>query len=117
MCFRKMQNKVQFPPEKGWAVLDEDDFFTYMAEEPLETYEANILVKLTEQGALEGSFRVVLGGQSLVRAQIHACHMLPITGAEHFRLTIERKPIDIFFRRNGLTSDWVDTDQRDTLSI
>ena len=78
-----MQNKVQFPPEKGWMVLDEDDFFTYMAEEPLDTYEANTLVKLTEQGALEGSFRVVLGGQSLVRAQIHARHMLPITGADN----------------------------------
>jgi len=64
------------------VVLDEDELFTYMAEEPLETHEANILTKITGQGALEGSFRVVLGGQSLVRAQIHARHMLPITGAE-----------------------------------
>ena len=88
-----------------------------MAEEPLETHEANILTKITGQGALEGSFRVVLGGQSLVRAQIHARHMLPITGADNYRLTIERRPIDIYFRRNGVTSDWVDADQRDILSI
>ena len=97
-------------------VLDEDEFSTYMAEEPLDTYETNILTKLTGQGALEGSFRVVLRGQSLVRVRstLATCCRY---GSGKLLADHRKEAADIFFRRNGLTSDWVDADKRDTLSI
>jgi len=89
------------------VVLDEDEFSTYMAEEPLDTYETNILTKLTGQGALEGSFRVVLRGQSLVRVRstLATCCRY---GSGKLPADHRKEAADIFFRRNGLTSDWVD---------
>ena len=106
-----MSITTSFPPDQGWAVLENEDFLTYSPENESGATEVAVLVQVEDDGTLGGSFRIALGGAAL-KATFCAAVALPLTGMKDFTLEMMKRPEEIYFRRNGITSDWMDLDQR-----
>ena len=106
-----MSTMTAFPPSLGWVVLEEEEFFTYSPINNTGETEIAVLVQVGDDGGQSGGFRIALGGAAL-RASFPAAALLPLTGMKEFQLELVRKPEEIYFRRNGITSDWMDLDQR-----
>ena len=107
-----MYNTVPFLPENGWAIVGEEDFLTYAPDAAPGDPELSLLVKVDQTGYYSGDFRLVLAGLTPLRAQIPASSMLTVSNAAEYRLTMETRPEEICFRLNGVTSNWIDVDQR-----
>ena len=106
-----MSTMTQFPPEMGWAVLEEEEFFTYSPLNNTGATEIAVLVQVGDDGQYSGGFRIALGGAAL-RASFASAALLPLTGMKDYQLELMKKPEEIYFRQNGITSDWMDLDQR-----
>jgi len=107
-----MFEKTPFPPQMGWAVAQDIEFGVYTSQPRPGDPELTLLVSVGGDGKFEGDFRVQLSGETPIRAQIPAGGLLPVAEAAKYRLTIETRPEEIEFRRNGVTSGWIDADQR-----
>ena len=107
-----MTTTVAFPPPKGWAVFDDDDYFTYRTECPEGGTDVTMLVKLTPEAGFTGNFRVIISGDTVFKGQLAAEKLLAIKEASDYDVTINVRPQEICLRPNGTTSDWFDVDQR-----
>ena len=63
-------------------------------------------------GALPAGPRVILSADVVFKCQVAADRILPVPLAANYMLTIEAKPKELGFRRNGVSSGWFDANQR-----
>ena len=56
--------------------------------------------------------RVILSADVVFKCQVAADRILPVPLAANYMLTIEAKPKELGFRRNGVSSGWFDANQR-----
>jgi hypothetical protein len=71
-----------------------------------------LLTQVSRDASISGQFKLVLGGNSIIHAEIQAKDMLQMGGASAFMLHIERWPRDIKINLNTTTSDWFDLSDR-----
>lgn len=108
---------IPYPPPTGFRIHHANEFATFMFDEEPENLEMATLVNCTPAGQLSGTFRVILGGPGPIRATFKADRMLDVSAASDYTLTLERRPELITFRYNGITSEWIDVDQRKNLVL
>ena len=108
----KKSMTVSFPPSTGWALEDDDDYFTYQPQCSEGRTDVTMLVRLTPEAGFTGNFRVILAGGVAFKGQMGAGKLLPVKEAAEYDLSIEVRPEEICLRPNGVTSDWFDVDQR-----
>ena len=101
-----------FPPMGGWIVLEDDQFETYQPDGSQDETTLELLVQIGPEGVFTSNFRLALAGDQSFKGQFVASHLLAVTGAANYRLSIEMQPEEISFRSNGITSDWFDAEQR-----
>ena len=80
---------TNFPPDMGWAVLDNEDFHSYRPHNEEGATEVSVLVQIGDDGRYSGGFRIALGGAAL-RASFSAAVVLPLTGMKEFTLELMR---------------------------
>ena len=107
-----MSIPVTFPPSKGWAVLDDKDYYTFQPRCQAGGTDVSMLVQVSPEAGFSGNFRVVLAGDTVFKGQMGADKLLAIKEAAGYDLCIEMRPEEISFRLNGVTSDWFDVEQR-----
>jgi len=107
-----MLRSSPFPPTRGWSVIDESDFETYMPDPAPGDPELSLLTKVDLEGHFTGDFRLLISGLQPLRAQFPAKSLLPIQEAADYKLTIEVRPEEIVLRRNGISSAWFDANKR-----
>ena len=105
-----MSITTAYPPPQ-WDIIRSDDFNTYEVGEVDRELDAQLLAQVSRTGRLTGCFRISLGGSTKVVARIPANHVLTVSGSGSYILVLERRPEEIRFRRNGITSDWMDVAQ------
>jgi len=106
-----MSVTTAWPPAQ-WDVIDSAEFNTFQVGEVDRELDAQLVAQVSRTGKLTGCFRLVLGGNGMVKAVIPANHILAVAGSNSYNLVLERRPEEIQLRRNGMTSDWFDVDQR-----
>lgn len=106
-----MSHSIKYPPD-NWAVLRAEEFGTYLVGDTEPEVDAQLLALVTEEGKIQGGFRIALGGSGTMRANVAASSLLAMREADKYRLIFERRPGDIVLRRNGVSTEWFDVDQR-----
>ncbi len=105
-----MSVTTAYPPPQ-WDIIQAEEFNTYEVGEVDRELDAQLLAQVSRTGRLTGCFRISLGGSATIVAKIPANHVLAVGGSGSYVLVLERRPEDIRFRRNGITSDWMDVNQ------
>ena len=101
-----------FPPGEGWQVLPDAEFGTFAPGCAPGGAEVFLLVQVTPEGNYCGNFRVILCADQMFRCTLPANRILPVPPAANYMLTIEARPEEMAFRRNGVSSGWFDVNQR-----
>ena len=103
--------KMHYPPE-SWDIKCEDMFGAYSLTDTTEELTARVLLQISREGKLQGSFKILLGGCEPVKLDVPAQEVLIMAGVASYRLCMEKWPRDIQLLTNSTTSTWFDLDER-----
>jgi hypothetical protein len=92
-----------------WEVVPVNLFLIYAQEAAPDTgLHADLLVEVSGDGKLAGSFRWALRDSKTVKAQFSMKGVSSYADLDQYELTYEVKPCDLPFRQNTSTTSWED---------
>jgi hypothetical protein len=92
-----------------WKIEPAENFLTFRAARHQEDHLlCDLLMEVEDDGEATGRYRWHIDGQRTITVDVNAAELVPVPGAEDFKLSVHMLPSDVNFTINATSGPWED---------
>jgi hypothetical protein len=105
--FVNYRMKLTYPPYE-FDIRRNAEYGNFALLEATSPLAAAVLIHVDEAAKIYGGYRIVLGGNEMIRLDVPAKEVLFMGESDSYRIQMEMWSRDIHIRENMMSSDWID---------